>query len=125
MEMSVIRIFDQLICDVDNNLTNFLITKDWRLWMIDFSRAFRPQKTLRKPEELVRCDRRLLANLRELNKASLEQELKRYLSRSDIDALLSRRDQIVKLFDDQIKLKGEAAVLFDLDRVGQACGTGL
>ncbi len=124
-EMSVIRVFDQLICDVDNNLTNFLITKDWHLWMIDFSRAFRPYNRVRKPEELIGCDRKLLANLRQLNEALLEQKLKRYLSRSDIKALLSRRDQIVKIFDDQIRMKGEAAVLFDLDRIGANCGTGL
>jgi hypothetical protein len=124
-EMSVIRVFDQLICDVDNNLTNFLITKDWHLWMIDFSRAFRPYKTLRKPEDLKRCDRKLLANMRGLEKSLLEQKLKHYLSRSDIEALLSRRDQIVKFFDDQITQKGEGAVLFDLDRVGEPCGKGL
>lgn len=125
MEMSVIRIFDQLICDVDNNLTNFLITKDWRLWMIDFSRAFRPYKTLRKPGDLIRCDRKLLANMRGLDKSLLEEKLKHYLSRSDIEALLSRRDQIVKFFDNQIAQKGEGAVLFDLDRVGEPCGKGL
>ena len=124
-EMSVIRIFNQLIYNVDDNLTNFLITKDWRLWMIDFSRAFRPHKTLRNPENLLRCDRRLLANLRQLNQASLEQKLKPYLTRPDVEALLSRRDKIVKFFDDQIAQKGEAAVLFDLDRVGQPCGKGL
>ena len=124
-EMSVIRVFVQLIYDADDNLTNFLITKDWRLWMIDFSRAFRPHKVLRNPENLMRCDRRLLANMRQLNKALLEQKLIPYLTRPDIEALLSRRDKIVKFIDDQVAQKGVAAVLFDLDRVGQPCGTGL
>jgi len=124
-EMFVIRIFNQLIYNIDDNLTNFLITKDWRLWMIDFSRSFRPHKTLRNPENLIRCDRRLLANMRQLNQAMLEQKLKPYLTRQDIEALLSRRDKIVKFFDDQIALKGEAEVLFDLDRVGESCGKGL
>ncbi len=125
MEMWVIRVFNQLIYNVDDNLTNFLITKDWHLWMIDFSRAFRPQKTLRNPDNLLRCDRKLLVNLRRLNQASLEEKLKPYLRHSDIEALLSRRDKIVKFFDDQIARKGEAAVLFDLDRVGEPCGKGL
>lgn len=124
-EMWVIRVFDQLIGNVDNNLTNFLITKDWHVWMIDFSRAFRPYKTLRKPEDLVRCDRRLLDNLRQLDKPLLEQKLRPYLTRSDIEALLARRDEIVKYFADEIARKGEAAVLFELDRVGEACGAGL
>jgi hypothetical protein len=55
----------------------------------------------------------------------LEEKLRPYLTRSDIEALLARRDQIVKFFDDQIERKGEAEVLFDLDRVGEPCGTGL
>lgn len=124
-QMAVVRIFSQLVYNADDNLTNFLITKDWRLWMIDFSRAFRPHKTLRNPENLTRCDRRFLENMRHLKKALLEQKLKPYLKRSDIEALISRRDKIVKFFDDEIARKGETAVLFDLERVGETCGTGL
>ncbi len=47
------------------------------------------------------------------------------MNSTEIDGLLARRDKIVKFFDDQIAAKGESAVLFDLPRVGQACGTGL
>jgi hypothetical protein len=43
----------------------------------------------------------------------------------EIDGLLARRDKIVKLFEDEVAKKGEAAVLFDLPRVGQPCGVGL
>jgi hypothetical protein len=93
--------------------------------MIDFSRAFRPHKKLRNPEILQRCDRKLLANIRKLNKALLEEKLRPYLTRYNIEALLFRRDEIVKFFDDQIAQKGEAAVLFDLDRMGEPCGKGL
>ena len=124
-QMAVVRIFSQLVYNADDNLTNFLITRDWRLWMIDFSRAFRPHKTLRNRENLTRCDRRFLENMRHLTKALLEQKLKPYLKRSDIEALISRRDKIVKFFDDEIARKGETAVLFDLGRVGETCGTGL
>ena len=124
-QMAVVRIFSQLVYNADDNLTNFLITRDWRLWMIDFSRAFRPHKTLRNKENLTRCDRRFLENMRHLTKALLEQKLKPYLKRSDIEALISRRDKIVKFFDNEIARKGETAVLFDLGRVGETCGTGL
>jgi hypothetical protein len=34
----------------------------------------------------------------------------------EIEGLLARRDKIVKFFDEQIAQKGEAAVLFDLER---------
>jgi len=124
-QMAVIRIYSQLVYNADDNATNFLVTKDWRLWMIDFSRAFRPHRTLRNPENLTQCDRRFLENMRHLSKALLEQKLRPYLTRSDIEALLARRDKIVKIFDDEIARKGKAAVLFELNRVGEACGTGL
>ena len=73
----------------------------------------------------MRCERTLLANLRKLDQPTLEKRLGSYLNGKEIDALLGRRDQIVKLFEDEIAKKGEAAVLFDLPRVGQGYGAGL
>jgi len=124
-QLYVLRVFDQLIYDTDPNLTNFIITPEWQVWRIDFTRAFRTLKDLRNPKDLVQCDRKLLANLRKLDKATLTQKLKPYLNSMEIDGLLGRRDKIVKFFDDEIAAKGEAAVLFDLPRVGEACGLGL
>ena len=124
-QMYVVRVFDQLIRDTDINLTNFIITPDWQVWRIDFTRAFRAQKDLANPKDLVQCDRKLLANLRKLDKPLLLQKLKPYVTSTEIDGLLARRDKIVKFFEDEIAAKGEAAVLFDLPRVGQACGVGL
>lgn len=93
--------------------------------MIDFSRAFRTQETLLKPQNLVRCDRKLLARMRALDQNALQSKLKPYLTDTEIAALLVRREKIVKLFDEQIARNGEAAVLFDLPRSGQVCGVGL
>jgi len=115
-QMYLGRVFDQLIYNTDRNLGNLLITKDWKIWMIDHTRAFRTMKELKSPKDLVQCDRQLLAKLRELNREMLEQKLGHYLTKREIDGLLSRRDLIVKFFDEQAALKGEAAVLFDLDR---------
>jgi hypothetical protein len=39
-QMYAVRVFNQLIYNVDANLTNILITKDWNIWMIDHGRAF-------------------------------------------------------------------------------------
>ena len=40
-QMYVCRVFDQLIYNTDRNLGNLVITKDWNIWMIDHTRAFR------------------------------------------------------------------------------------
>jgi hypothetical protein len=58
------------------------------------------------------CDRALLARLRALDLGELE-TLKPYLTDPEIKALLGRRDKIVDLFDQMVKAKGEAAVLYD------------
>ncbi len=124
-QMYAARVFRHLIYDTDANLTNFLITPDWQLWMIDFTRAFRASKDLPNPKDLVQCDRKLLAKLRELNKPLLQSRLKPYVNEMEIEGLLARRDKIVAFFDQEITEKGEAKVLFDLPRSGQACGVGL
>lgn len=110
-QMMIVRVFDQLIFNTDRNLGNLLIDKQWRIWMIDHTRAFRWQKTLRSPENLQRVERRLLTRMRELKKADLEKVCRDLISGAEIDALLARRDLIVAHFD----RIGEKAV-YDLDR---------
>ena len=47
--MHVVRVFDELIQNVDRNMGNLLIDTGWRAWMIDHSRAFRLHKKLKNP----------------------------------------------------------------------------
>lgn len=124
-EMYTLRVFNQLIYNTDDNLTNVLISPDWHIWMIDFTRAFRTHKDIAQVKNLVQCDRKLLAKMKELNKDVLKEKMGRYLTATEIDGLLARRDKIVKFFEDEVAKKGEGAVLFDLTRVGQPCGVGL
>jgi hypothetical protein len=124
-QMYAVRVWHQLIFDTDPNLTNLLIAKDWQLWIIDFTRAFRLHKDLRDPKDLVQCDRKLLAKLRTLDKDVLNQKLSRLLKKSEIDAMVARAAKIVDFFDKEVAAKGEGAVLYDFSRTQQACGTGL
>jgi len=124
-QMYAVRVWHELIYDTDPNLTNILITKDWQLWMIDFTRAFRLRKDLREPKNLVQCDRRLLAKLRTLDKGVLNEKLSRWLKKSEIDALAARAGRIVEFFDKEVASKGEGVVLYDFPRTQEACGAGL
>jgi len=112
-QMYVVRVFDQLIANTDRNLGNVVITKNWDIWMIDHTRAFRLTTQLPEPKNLVKCDRYLLANLRKLDKATLREKTGKYLNGMEIDGVLARRDAIVKFFEDKIKTQGESAVLYD------------
>jgi hypothetical protein len=55
----------------------------------------------------------------------LQAKLNAWASKGEIDAVVSRRDAIVGILDKQIATRGETAVLYDLPRVKEACGTGL
>lgn len=124
-QMYAARIFHELIGDTDPNMTNMLITSEWRVWMIDFSRAFRLARTLQKPASLRRIDRKLLAGLRGLTEDGLQQAVGRWLNKPEIQGVLARRDRIVQFFDNELALKGEAGVLYDFERTSEPCGTGL
>jgi hypothetical protein len=112
-QMYLVRVFDQLIYNTDRNLQNLLMTKDWRLWMIDHTRAFRLHKGLKEQKNLVQCDRKLLEALKRLDRAAIERECKPYLTPPEITGMLARRDVIVKFFENQIATRGETQVLYD------------
>jgi hypothetical protein len=82
--MYKIRIFDQLVYDTDANLTNVLIGHDWKIWRIDFTRAFRLSKDLQEPKDLVRCDRHLLEKLKALDANELSDKTKHYLTKDEL-----------------------------------------
>jgi hypothetical protein len=113
-QMYAVRVFNQLIYNTDANLTNLLITQDWNVWMIDHTRAFRTYKKLENAKNLVKCDRTVLANMRQLTKPMLKEKLGNWLAGPEIDGILARRDLIVQFFDSEIRAKGESEVLFDL-----------
>ncbi len=113
-QMYVVRVFDQLIYNTDRNLGNLVIDKQWRMWMIDHTRAFRTDPKLRSEANLVMCDRKFLANMRKLDEDTLKEQLLPYLTKTEIKSMLTRRDKIVKFFDDAVASKGEGAVHYDL-----------
>jgi hypothetical protein len=111
-QMYKIRVFDQLVYDTDPNLTNVLITADWKLWRIDFTRAFRLYHEVQSTKDLPMCDRQLLQKLRELNGAEVLVKTKPHLNKPEVEALMARRDKIVAHFQQLIAEKGEGAVLY-------------
>jgi hypothetical protein len=115
------RVFAELVHDTDRNQGNILIAKapspplgpGWRLVMIDFTRAFRPWKHTPNPLTILRrCDRKLLAAMRGLTKPAIDSAAGDYLSAFEVNALLGRRDIIVKHFEGLIAQLGEASVLY-------------
>jgi hypothetical protein len=108
-QIYVMRVFDELISNTDRNAGNMLLDRRWKLWLIDHSRAFRINETLRVPSKLLHCERTMLAKMKQLTRESLKSELGDYLTGLEMKALLERRDRIVE----RIEALG-AGALYDL-----------
>jgi hypothetical protein len=106
-QMATIRLFDQLIYNMDRSQENLLITSTWKVWMIDHTRAFRKWRTLRDATVITKCSPDLLHYLKTLNRGDLDRELGSLLTPEQIDGLLVRRDLIVE----KIQTKSTAAYL--------------
>jgi len=108
-----VRLFHQLIHDSDyKNASNLLVDKDFRLWVVDHSRAFRIQAKLMNQDYLLRFSRERLESLRRLTPELLEEKLGEWLTPKLRESLLKRRDLIVQHAERLIAERGEEAVLF-------------
>ncbi|OFW43358.1 MAG: hypothetical protein A3J29_20285 [Acidobacteria bacterium RIFCSPLOWO2_12_FULL_67_14b] len=105
------RVFMELVRDADRNLTNVLISPEWRVIMIDFTRAFRLAETIR-PAELARGDRALLAKLEGLAIDDVTIATKGYLTAGEVNAVMKRRDLLVSHYRQLVQKLGEARVLY-------------
>ena len=106
-------VFDELIQNRDRNQGNTLWTTDWKMWLIDHTRAFRQDVELTSPERLLRIDRALLDNLRNLTPDALDAALGDVLSRGERSSVMRRRDLLLQHFDDRIARFGERGVVLD------------
>jgi len=115
-QLNTVRVFDQLIYNTDRNQGNLLITPEWKLWMIDHTRAFRTTHELMKVEPLRRIDKKLIQALQALTAAKVKEAAGPWLREEEIAAVLARRDLIVKFFEKEIQTKGEDSVLTGIPR---------
>jgi hypothetical protein len=111
-QMYRMRVFSSLVRDTDRNLTNVLITPEWKVMMIDFSRAFRLQPELLHLADLNKIDRNLLTKLEALNRDDIKKVASDFVTKNELDALFQRRDLLVAHFKKLIADLGEEKVLY-------------
>ncbi|MFQ5928699.1 MAG: hypothetical protein ACE5MK_03305 [Acidobacteriota bacterium] len=108
----VMWIFDNLIYNEDRNQGNILIGSDWKMWLIDATRAFRTYRDLRNPEVIRYCERKLWENLKKLDETVIKERLGEFLRSQEISTLVHRRNKLVEHIQKLIDQRGERAVLF-------------
>lgn len=107
------RVFDNLINNIDRNLTNILYDSNWQVWLIDHTRTFGGNTKMPDRERLTHCSYALWEKLKALNRHPLRKALGPYLRTREIATILVRRDHIVNWLEKKMEKEGESAVLFD------------
>jgi hypothetical protein len=105
-------VFAELVGDVDRNKGNVLYTKDWRVVMIDFTRAFRLHSELRQPAALTTLDRDVWQKLQTLTRADLRRAVDVNLTLEESAAVMRRQEKLVQHYRELINSRGEASVLY-------------
>jgi len=114
MQRQNIYIFDNLIYNEDRNLGNILIEPDWKLWMIDHTRAFRRWKELMNPEQVQFAERSLWEKLQVLDENLVRERLEKFVNPAEMNGLIERTSLLVDHIQKLIDERGEKDVLFTL-----------
>ena len=104
------RAFDNLIANEDRHQNQYLITEDWRMILIDHSRTFRTSKKFTEgliydagykegPRLMKELPNTFVEKLKTLNQEIIREVVGEYLTDEEIEAVLLRRDLILKELD--------------------------
>jgi len=104
------KMFDQLIGNIDRNQGNLLYDADFHLILIDHSRAFTTTKDLRRESQPDHIDAVLWDKIQALTLADLQAALGNLLDKGQIKAILDRRDRMRKAIDKMVAARGAADV---------------
>jgi hypothetical protein len=115
-QKGTMHLFDALILNTDRRPENWLVGHDdLKLYLIDHSRAFRTQHEL--PEDFERrpanLPRSVFTSLQDLNETHLTTLLEGLIDKTQIRALLARRDLILRKISQDIESHGADMILSD------------
>ena len=117
------RAWDNLVANEDRNIGDILYTEEWRMILIDHSRAFRSSKKYTKnlifdekykggPKLMKQLPRAFVEKLKSLNFEQLRDAVGEYLTDKEINAVLIRRDLIIDWLNKRIEKLGEEKVFY-------------
>ena len=101
--------YDNLIGNLDPNLGNWLKDDDWNLILIDHSRALTSNRDLY--HQMNQIDGDLWDRMKTLDEPMLTAALSQWMGKSEIRAILQRRERMQQAIDRLIKDRGAASVV--------------
>jgi hypothetical protein len=112
MEIQLMKLFDALVYNDDRNTGNILIDSDWKLILIDHTRAFRKLTDLPEVESLKFCDKGVWERFKNLDASLVREKLGGLLRDSEIESLLKRHQALIAHYRRLIEERGSDTVLF-------------
>lgn len=103
------KMFDNLIANIDRNAGNLLVDGEWNLFLIDHSRAFITDQKLVSP--MTRIDPVLWERMLSLDEATALPVLEKWIGRGAVRAMLKRRDRMKATVDALLKT-GSASLVY-------------
>jgi hypothetical protein len=108
-----LRLLHQLTFNEDaRNVRNVIYDESFRPYAVDNSRSFRRYHYLPDESGLLRFSRGLLHRLAALDRERLEESLGPWLDGAEIEAILTRRDLLLRTAGEKAQQYGEEAVLY-------------
>ena len=92
-------------------MTSVLIGADWKVWMIDLSRAIRAFHRLLDPCVLSVCDLQLPEKMRRLDERTVLEKTK-HVDKALVKLVTARQGLLMVHYEKRIAAKGENAVLY-------------
>src|SRR5687768_16415168 len=102
------KVFHNLTGNLDPNQGNILFDPDWNVVLIDFSRAFTSTRKL--VFEATAIDQPFFDRVKALDRDTLRRELGSFVEAGAVEAILARRDDLVKAFEKVAAQKGDRQV---------------
>lgn len=104
---------DELLGNVDRNPGNMLIDANWKVWLIDHTRAFQQGDKLRNAGRIRMVRRAFWEGLKNLDEDTVKAALSMELDGKNIKDMFKRRDLLVAHLQGLIDQRGEGAVVWE------------
>ncbi len=106
-QTSRMLMFDQLTANIDRNQGNLLYDDEGHLFLIDHSRAFTSKPNLAGLKPPKQFDRDLWTRMAELRREELDGVLGAWLTPTQIESLLERRNAMTRQIERQVRERGD------------------
>ena len=112
-QLWTMNFFDALVYNVDRNPGNLMVGADYKLWLIDHTRAFQRKSDPLELDKVVRVPRQIWKRLVELDESHVRNALDDFLDPAQISSLLARRDKLIEYVNRLSAERGADIVFFE------------